>query len=138
MSRFILDCSMTLAWFFEDESSSRSQAVFLSIDEQKILVPSLWPLEVANVLTCAERRNRTTTVKVAKFVDMLRRLPIVVDAHTAEIALDDILPLARRHRLTAYDAAYLELALRTGHPLASLDDSLNKAATALGVELFNG
>jgi len=138
MSPFILDCSMTMAWFFEDESNLRSQAVFFSLDEQKILVPSLWPLEVANVLICAERRNRTTAAKIAKFVDMLARLPIVVDAHTAEIALGDILTLARRHRLTAYDAAYLELALRTGCPLASFDDSLNETAAALGIELFHG
>ncbi len=138
MNSFVLDCSVTMAWCFRDKACPRTDAIMESLAFYKAIAPIHWSLEVANVLATCERRGRATNEQITQFLDVLKSFPIHIDHSTAKITLDDILPLARRHRQTAYDAAYLELALRTGHPLASLDDSLNKAATALGVELFNG
>ena len=138
MSRFVLDCSVTMAWCFGDETDPRAQAVLAAMPAQEALVPGHWPLEVANVLAGAERRKRTTATQIARFIDILDRLSIVVDDQTAKKAFGEVLTLARTHQLTAYDAAYLELALRTGCPLASLDATLNEAAAGLGIALFEG
>ncbi len=101
-------------------------------------MPNLWPLEVANVLAMSERRGRVTSARITHFVTMLGNLPIAIDDETAKQAFGDVLMLARMHQLTAYDAAYLELALRKGCPLASLDSSLNEAAAKIGIALFDG
>lgn len=138
MTRFVLDCSVTMAWCFEDETDPRAPSVLAALAVHEALVPGHWPLEVANVLAGAERRGRTTAARIARFMDILDRLPIIIDDQTAKKALGDVFMLARAHQLTAYDAAYLELALRTGCPLASLDASLNKTAARLGVALFEG
>jgi predicted nucleic acid-binding protein len=138
MTRFVLDCSMTMAWCFRDEGGSRPQSVFSSFETFAAIVPGIWALEVANVLVACERRNRLSAADVATFLNMLKKYPIDVDEDTATNAFGEVLSLARTHRLTAYDAAYLELALRTGCPLASLDLELNAAATGLGIALFNG
>ncbi len=138
MTRFILDCSMTMAWCFADESTSRTTAVMAALEDQEAVVPIHWPLEVANVLTIAERRKRIAEANSARFIDILNRLPIVVDEQTSKKAFGEVLSLARAWRLSAYDAAYLELAMREACPLASLDASLNKAATGLGIVLFQG
>jgi len=136
MSRFVLDCSMTMAWCFEDEAGPRADAVLASLANNEAVVPSLWPLEVANTLAVSERSERVTPTDIASFLDMLRSLPVVVDDQTAKKAFGEVLALARTHRLSAYDAAYLELALRKGCPLASLDVPLNEAAAGLGIALF--
>ena len=138
MTRFVLDCSMTMAWCFADEAELRTRSVLASLNVDEAIVPGIWPLEVANVLAVCERRNRLSAAKVAAFVGMLTEYPITVDEQTAKKAFGEVLSLARFHRLTAYDAAYLELALRTGCPLASLDADLNTSATGLGIALFDG
>lgn len=138
MSRFILDCSVTMAWCFSDESDPRALNMLNSLATREALVPGHWPLEVANVLAGAERKKRITAERIARFIDILGTLPIVIDDQTATKSLGDTLRLARTHQLTAYDAAYLELAMRTGCPLASLDGSLNGTAVGLGVALFEG
>jgi predicted nucleic acid-binding protein len=138
MSRFVLDCSVTMAWCFEDEADPRAQSTLAAMIAQEALVPGHWPLEVANVLAIAERRKRIAAAQIARFLEILASLPIVVDDQTANKAFGDVLALARTHRLTAYDAAYLELALRTGRPLASLDALLNKTAVELGIAMFEG
>lgn len=138
MTRFVLDCSMTMAWCFRDEGGARPQSVFSSFETAAAIVPGIWPLEVANVLVVCERRNRLTAADVATFINMLKKYPIDVDEGAMRNAFGDILSLARAHRLTAYDAAYLELALRTGCPLASLDADLNASAAALGIAMFDG
>jgi predicted nucleic acid-binding protein len=99
-------------------------------------VPALWPLEVANALLVGEHRKRITEAKVAQFLALLQILPITVDDETALRAWQDTLHLARLHDLTVYDAAYLELTVRLGLPLASLDDKLKAAAAAAGVTEF--
>ena len=138
MSRFVLDCSVTMTWCFEDEVTPWTQSVLAAVTAQEAVVPSHWPLEVANVLAIAERQRRVTAAQITRFLANLDGLPITIDDQTATRALGDVLMLARTHRLSAYDAAYLELALRTGCPLASLDGPLNKAAAGLGIALFEG
>jgi predicted nucleic acid-binding protein len=138
MSHFVLDCSMTMAWWLEDEACPQADAVLASLKTQEALVPSHWTLEVANVLAICERRQRITVSRLSQILFLLGGLSISIDEQTSIKALGDILSLARAHRLTAYDAAYLELALRTGFPLASLDAELNATATSLGIPLFNG
>jgi predicted nucleic acid-binding protein len=130
---FVLDCSVTVAWFFEDETEAYAEAVEDAMTTSAALVPALWRLEVANALLVGERRKRTTEAKVAKFLALLDALPIVVDEETAAHAWTTVLSLARAHGLSAYDAVYLELALRRGLPLATLDGKLKAAAQAIGV-----
>ncbi len=130
---FVLDGSITLAWFFEDEADAYAESVEDALASAAAVVPALWPLEVANGLLMGERRKRTTEAKVTQFVALLTTLPISIDDETVARAWRDSLHLARAHNLTVYDAAYLELALRRGLPLASLDDRLKKAAAAVGV-----
>jgi predicted nucleic acid-binding protein len=100
------------------------------------VVPTLWPLEVANALLVGARRQRTTTAKVTQFLTLLRSLPITVDDETTGRAWQETLHLARAHNLSVYDAAYLELAVRRARPLASLDRRMRAAAAALGVTLY--
>jgi len=96
----------------------------------------VWPLEVANALRAGERRKRITEAQVTQFLALLQSLLITVDDETALRAWQDTLHLARLHGLTVYAAAYLELAIRLGLPLASLDDQLKTAATAAGVPAY--
>src|SRR5437868_14699783 len=130
---FVLDGSITLAWFFEDEADAYAESVEDALASAAAVVPSLWPLEVANGLLMGERRKRTTEAKVTQFVALVTSLPISIDDETAARAWQNSLHLARAHNLTVYDAAYLELALRRGLPLATLDDSLKAAAATVGV-----
>ena len=109
---FVLDCSLTMAWYFRDESNAYAKAVRKGLTASTAVVPGLWPLEVANVLVLAERRQRSTAADAAKWLSFLRLLPIRIDAETAARAWSDTLPLARSHGLSVYDAAYLELAVR--------------------------
>jgi predicted nucleic acid-binding protein len=131
---FVLDCSLTVAWFFEDEMNRYAQAVEDSLSTAAAVVPGVWHLEVANALLMGERRSRATEAKVTTFLRLLAALPIALDDETAGRAWQQSLHLARSHRLSVYDAAYLELALRCGLPLATLDDKL--AATAAGVPAY--
>ncbi len=130
---FVLDGSVTMAWFFRDEADAYAEAVEDSLAHAQAVVPALWPLEVANTLVVGERRKRSTEAQAATWLNYLRVLPIIVDDETAIRAWDDTLSLARAHQLSAYDAAYLELALRRGLTLASLDDRLKDAAAGVGV-----
>jgi predicted nucleic acid-binding protein len=133
---FVLDCSLTVAWFFEDEANAYAQAVEDSFPAASAVVPTLWPLEVANALLMGERRKRATEAKVTMFLGLLKSLPIASDDETVSRAWQDTIQLARTHQLSVYDAAYLELALRRGIPLASLDDRLKAAANASGVPAY--
>ncbi len=133
---FVLDCSLTVAWFFEDETDDYAQAVEDSLTSAAAIVPTLWPLEVANALLMGERRKRATEAKVTTFLGLLKSLPIAVDDETAGRAWQESIQLARTHHLSVYDAAYLELALRRGLPLATLDDRLQAAADAVGLGAY--
>lgn len=133
---FVLDSSVTLAWFYQDEGERYARAVVNSLKTAAALVPSLWPLEVVNVLLVGERRGRNTEAESQAFVRLLRSFPITLDDETAQ-AWTAVPPLARAHGLSAYDAAYLDLALRRGLTLATLDERLKSAATAVGVPAYS-
>jgi predicted nucleic acid-binding protein len=134
--RFVLDCSVVLAWYFADESDPFADAVAASLARATAAVPSVFHLEIANILVVGERRKRSTEAQAATFLTRLAALPIVVDGQTDTRAWSDTMALARAHGLSAYDAAYLELAVREGLPIATLDDRLKAAAKAVGVPFF--
>jgi predicted nucleic acid-binding protein len=135
-ARFVLDGSVTLAWLFFDEQDPYADAIVAKLPNLEMLVPRLWHLEVANVLLVSERRKRCSQADTTKWLSYLATLPIVVDASTEIRAWSDAIGLARQHALTAYDAAYLELAVREGLPLATLDAPLRAAAGAVGVPIY--
>ena len=128
MTDFVLDCSVAVAWLFDDEATVETEALLDRLKEDKAYVPVLWRLELGNVLVQAERRKRISTAQVAAYVDRIGRLPVVTDAESDNRALLEVLPLARTQGLTTYDAAYLEVAMRRGVALATLDKSLIRAA----------
>lgn len=138
MARFVLDTSVTMAWCFEDEASGYADAILARIEDgDDVAVPSLWPLEVANVLLVGERRGRLTQAETALFIRLLGGLPISVEEDTPRHAFGAILALGRAHALSSYDAAYLELAMRLGLPLATSDVRLITAAATVGVPILN-
>lgn len=134
----ILDCSITLSWCFADEVSDLSTKIQDRLVAETALVPAHWFLEVANVLAMAEKGNRITAADSTEFLRLLRMLDIEVDDEASDRAFDHLLPLCRSHQLTSYDAAYLDLALRRGLPLATLDGQLRAAAANVGVAVLGG
>ncbi len=132
----VLDSSATLAWIYPDENNPATQGVLELVKMEGAWVPALWRLEVANVLEVGVRRNRHDARFRDETLADLALLPIAVDADTNQHAWQATVRLAERHRLTLYDAAYLELALRRRLPLATLDRELRKAAEAEAVPLL--
>ena len=133
---FVLDGSIALAWCFSDEADPYADLIARRFPGVEAVVPALWHLEVTNTFLVGERRQRSTSADTARWSSFLAALPITVDGRAGFQIVPDILTLARRHKLSAYDAAYIELALRRGLPLATLDDKLKAAAGAAGVPLF--
>ncbi len=134
---FVLDASVALRWHFRDEVSPYANRVLSALAEQTALVPSIWPLEIANALAVAERRGRLDPARVTRAVELYRELPIAVHEVPVEDAFGPVLEVARDHRLTAYDAAYLELAMREGVPLATEDQALRESAGRVGVAVLD-
>ena len=132
MSVFVLDASVAAAWLLEQQASSRADLALARLEEEAALVPQLWHLEVRNCLLVASRRARLTTGVAAQRLEALRGLPIRTDTKP-DLAV--ALTLAERHRLSFYDAIYLELAKRRAAPIATLDKALAQAAAAQGVPL---
>lgn len=133
MTRFVLDASVTLSWCFDDERADVAARFLDGLRASEAVVPALWLVELANGLVVAERRGRLTRAGFTRFLALVRELPIRIDqTDTAELAAS-VLDLARDYELSAYDAAYLELALRLGQPLATLDRQLRTAADRAGV-----
>lgn len=136
MSGIVLDASVALAWAYPDEGSDYADAVLVSLEGETILVPCLWAMEVTNGLVVGERRKRLREAEIRRFLALLEGLPILQDVQWPGDTVKGILPLAREYGLSAYDAAYLELAARKGAPLATLDTGLSKAAREAGVPVF--
>jgi len=130
---YVLDCSIAAAWLFEDEASAATDGLLQQLQDASAVVPNLWHLEVSNVLIQAEKRRRITPVQSVSRLDLLASLPITTDDETPGRAFREILALARTQALTTYDAAYLELAIRRGIPLATRDKALVRAARKSGV-----
>ena len=129
-----------MRWFFGDgrpHELAYAQDVLEAMKEAVALVPVTWGLEVSNVIARAEAKELVTEARSEAFLEMLGGVDIAVDVATFSHALSDTLHLARRYRLSAYDASYLELALREGLPLATLDEDLQKAAKRAGVKRFS-
>ncbi len=136
---FVLDNSVAMRWFFGDgqpHELAYAQDVLEAMKKASALVPVTWGLEVSNVIARAEVKELVTEARSEAFLEMLEGVDIVADAATFSHALSDTVHLARRYRLSAYDASYLELALREGLPLATLDEDLQKAAKRAGVKRF--
>jgi predicted nucleic acid-binding protein len=136
---FVLDASVALLWLApETNPSGKDYAarVLKALKQSQAVVPSLLALEVANVVVKLESKGLITEAGSQRYIALLERLNVTIDQATAVHALGDTLNLARRYKLSAYDAAYLEIALRLGLPLATLDSDLAKAATASGVQIF--
>ncbi len=131
---FVLDCSVTMAWVFPDEATEATNQLRDSLVESRAFVPSLWPVEVGNVLLVATRRNRIRVDDWREIRASLEALPIEIDPVTTSRAWGASLELARTHQLSVYDAMYLELAMRLQLPLATLDRALHRAARTVGVE----
>jgi predicted nucleic acid-binding protein len=139
MSEFVLDNSVAMRWHLESEKTidqKYAESVLSTLVESEAVVPNLWHLEATNVLIAAEQRGDTTTGEVERFIAQLENLPIHVDPQTANQSFNRILALSRAYKLSSYDAAYLELAVRKGLPLATLDKNLQKAAKKADVSIY--
>ncbi|UKO98161.1 type II toxin-antitoxin system VapC family toxin [Nostoc sp. UHCC 0870] len=133
--QFVLDCSVGISWCLVDENNDYANAILAIMPDAEVFVPGIWLLEIANVLLVAERRKRMTQEQSEEAITLLQSLLIKVDSSANTNVFGAILDLGRQEGLAAYDAAYLELALRLGLPLATLDARLAEAATRCGVEL---
>ena len=138
---FVLDASVALSWLLKDASSKDARYAFgvlnaLRAGDTQCLVPVTWGLEVANVIARGESKGQVTEAQSEAFLEMLTDLAVHTDVASAGQALSDTLQLARRYNLSAYDASYLELALRTSQPLSTLDMDLRRAAEKADVKRF--
>ena len=139
MQEFVLDASVAFAWCFPGdptEFTAYNKMVLMRMEFWDAVVPEIWPFEIANTIYVSfSRRKRITEIQIQEFLDSLKDLPIRVERQDlwTNVALES---MARKHNLAAYDAAYLELALRQSIPLATSDEGLKKAALACGVKLF--
>ena len=139
MTQFVLDNSVAMRWHLESgkiADQKYAEAVLLSLANAEALVPNLWHLEATSVLVSAEMRGDTATGDVERFIAQVENLPIQVDSLTAHQAFNRILSLSRAYKLSSYDAAYLELAIREGLPLATLDKNLLKAAKKADIPIY--
>ena len=138
MSRFVLDASTVLTWCFPDEHAALAQLVADRFKRGDTAVaPSFWPHEVLNALLLGEKRKRISKELARNFLDDLARLPVELQQSPARVVFDRIQHLSREHGLTAYDAAYLHLALDTELPLATLDEELVRACKKTNVRLVH-
>ncbi len=136
MSAVVVDSSIALTWCFEDEASAETDRLFERVRDDGAIVPALWHLELSNVLLRAEKRGRISRADAATRLGLIADLPISVDQETTARAWRETLSLAREEKLTTYEAAYLELALRRGLPLMTRDGELAGAAKRLGIAVF--
>jgi len=132
----VIDASMTVAWLFSDERSEVPQTVLRRVAAEGALVPSLWRLEIANVLRNAVRRKRCDAGYATRCLQRLGRLQIIVDPETDAQAWGRTRQLSTEHDLSIYDAAYLELAVRRRRPLASRDTALIRAGRETGLDVM--
>ena len=139
MTAFVLDNSVAMRWLLASHrltDQNYAEAVLESMTEARAIVPNLWHLEAANVLLGATARREIQVGEAGRFTVQLERLPIDVDTSTASQAFSHTMSLARAYKLSSYDAAYLELALRENVPVATLDQALVKAAKKAGIAIY--
>ena len=135
MPQFVVDASVALAWFFKDEETEFSERLFAMTDTHELLVPPHWFSEVANGMRIGEVRKRCTAEEAGLFVKKLEQMRFAIDRLQPFSQFELILPLARTHNLTVYDAIYLHIASSSGAPLATFDKELADAARSVGVDV---
>jgi predicted nucleic acid-binding protein len=133
---YVLDVSVTMGWFFEDEASDAGWRLLDRAVRTGVSVPPIWTYELANVLSVAERRGRATPARSSAFLNLLEGLRIDIDPTPGSHLLIVVLPLARATGLAVYDAAYVDLAQRLALPLATKDRRMAAAAAGLGIPLL--
>lgn len=133
---FVLDASVTVAWCFSDETTPMSLQLLESLKTDRAIVPELWKLEVGNALISAEKRKRISYADIINSLSLLESLTIHTDRETHERGFREIIAIAHAEKLTTYDAAYLELAMRLGIPLATKNAALLAAAKRTGIEVI--
>ena len=139
--KVVLDASVTVSWFLKDAAAREAAYPFavlnsLGVTGTVAAVPMTWGLEIANVIARCEAKGLVTEAQSESFIALLDGIVIEVDPYTFTRVLSDTLQLARRYRLSSYDASYLELAMRESAPMATLDEDLRRAAAKAGVKLF--
>lgn len=138
MSRFVVDASVALCWYFEEQRTAYTEAVFDCLARgDEALVPALWPLEIVNSLIAAVRQKGISAAQFETFLQDLTDLPVAVDTAGLKRVYSSIARLSQRYQLSSYDAAYLDLAVAEDLPLATLDNNLRAAAKRAGVELLS-
>ncbi|HEX3355320.1 MAG TPA: type II toxin-antitoxin system VapC family toxin [Terriglobales bacterium] len=138
MSRFVLDASVVLTWCFPDENTALAEHVAYRLAQgDTALAPSFWSHEVLNALLAGEKRKRISKQMIRNFLDDLVALPVALEQSPSKIVFDRIQSLSREHGLTAYDAAYLDLAIESRLALATLDEALVRASRDAGVALVS-
>jgi len=136
VSRFVIDASLVLSWCFPDENSQLGQRVAERFKQgESAIAPAFWPHEVLNALLVGEKRKRISSGLLRSFLADVAVLPVQLAQFPAEMVFDRVQSLSRVHSLTAYDAAYLHLAIESGLPIATLDEALRSASRKSGVEL---
>ena len=133
---FVLDNSVVMSWCFKDETNQYADAVLDRLVNSTAFAPSIWLLEVVNVLLVAERKKRLSEADSVRFITLLSQLPIIVEYEQPERLMKDLLALARANNLSSYDACYLDLSMRKGFPIATLDIRLIEAAKKTEVPIF--
>jgi predicted nucleic acid-binding protein len=137
VDRFVIDNSVVMSWCFQDETNRYADAVLDRLSESTAVVPYIWALEVVNVLLVAERHRRLRRADSVRFITLVLQLPITIDHESPGERMKDLLALGRSSGLSAYDAAYLDLAIREGCPIATLDKKLVEAAERLEVTILD-
>jgi len=133
---FVVDNSVVMSWCFKDETNHFADTVLDRLSEATAFVPSIWPLEVVNVLLVAERKKGLSEADSVRFITLLSQLPIIVEQGRPEKIMIDLLGLARAHNLSSYDASYLDLCMRKGLPIATLDTRLIEAAKKADIPML--
>lgn len=138
--RLVLDASMALAWLFKREKKielETAQQALLALSNMQVMVPSLWHVEISNALLMGERRKIITEAQTIDYLNRLHLLPISTDDKSVTHCCSVAISLAREYGLTAYDAVYLELALRTDSSIATFDKKLVEAMNCAGGKVFH-
>ena len=133
---FVIDASVVLAWILGEPETDLIIRARRAADSEHLHVPANWPLEMVNILLMAARRRRVQERELARLLQAITTLPVTIHVVDVDLACGAVALLGKQHELTAYDASYLELALRLGVPLATQDDALVRAAAAAGAALF--
>ena len=135
-TQFVVDNSVVMSWCFKDETNNYADAVLNRLTKVSAIVPLIWPLEVVNVLLSAERQKRLSKSASMRFLTLLSQLPIFMEYERPDKMMKDLLTLARTSNLSSYDASYLDLAMRKGVPIATLDKNLIEAASRVDVPIL--